>query len=53
MIDNQVAPSCRDAVRLIERLERDASVRIAILRDDELLEFTLQVDAPAEEKESS
>jgi S1-C subfamily serine protease len=42
MIDTQVAASCRDAVRLISRLERDAAARIAVLRGDELLEFTLQ-----------
>jgi serine protease Do len=46
MIDNQVAPSCRDAVRLIERLERDAEVRIAVLRNEELLEFMLKSDPP-------
>jgi S1-C subfamily serine protease len=53
MIDNQVTPSCRDAVRLIERLEHDADVRVAVLRDEELLEFTLKSDPPesvAEEK---
>ena len=42
MIDTQVAASCRDAVRLLDRLESDAAVRIAVLRGDELLEFTLQ-----------
>jgi serine protease Do len=46
MIDNQVSPSCRDALRLIERLERGAEVRIAVLRDEELLEFTLKSDSP-------
>jgi serine protease Do len=46
MIDNQVASSCRDAVRLIERLERDATVRVAILRGEELVEFTLKSDPP-------
>jgi serine protease Do len=46
MIDNQVTPSCRDAVHLIERLERDAELRLAVLRDDELLEFTLKSDPP-------
>jgi S1-C subfamily serine protease len=46
MIDNQVTPSCRDAVRLIERLERDAEVRIAVLRNEQLLEFTLKCDPP-------
>jgi serine protease Do len=42
MIDSQVAASCRDAVQLVERLEHDATVRIAALRDEEFLEFTLQ-----------
>ena len=42
MIDTQVASSCRDANRLIQRLEHDAAVRISVLRDEELLEFTLQ-----------
>jgi serine protease Do len=42
MVDTQVATSCRDAVRLLNRLESDASVRLAVLRDDALLEFTLK-----------
>jgi serine protease Do len=42
MIDAQVAASCRDAVRLLKRLETGATVRIAVLRGDELLEFTLK-----------
>ena len=41
MIDAQVASSCREAVRLIERLEHDAAVRLAVLRGEEFLEFTL------------
>jgi serine protease Do len=45
MIDGQVASSCRDAVRLVERLEHDAAVRIAVLRDEELLEFTLKTES--------
>jgi len=55
MIDNQVAPSCRDAVRLIERLEHDAAVRIAVLRDEQFLEFTLKVElaSVAEEEDHS
>jgi serine protease Do len=47
MIDNQVAPSRLDAVRLIERLEQDAAVRVAVLRDEQLLEFTLKVESPS------
>jgi serine protease Do len=42
MVDTQVATSCRDANRLLNRLESDAAVRIAVLRGDELLEFTLK-----------
>jgi serine protease Do len=53
MIDTQVASSCREAVQLLERLEHDATVRVAVLRGEEFLEFTLKADAPeppAEEK---
>jgi serine protease Do len=45
MIDAQVAASCREAVRLLQRLEHDASVRIAVLRDEQFLEFTLKADS--------
>jgi serine protease Do len=48
MIDGQVAASCRDAVQLVERLEHDATVRVAALRDEEFLEFTLKADAGIE-----
>ncbi len=41
MIDTQPAPSCREANRLTERLERDATLRLAVLREEQLLEFTL------------
>jgi serine protease Do len=54
MIDTQVTASCREANRLIERVERDAAVRIAVLRDEEFLEFTLKAepaDGATEEKE--
>jgi serine protease Do len=44
MIDTQVAASCREAARLLERLEHDASVRIAVLRDEQFLEFTLKAE---------
>ncbi len=53
MIDHQVAPSCRDAVRLIERLEHDASVRIAVLRENELVEVTLQASTTANSTEGT
>ena len=51
MIDTQVTASCRDTVRLLGRLERDAEVRIAVLRDREFLEFKLKAQAvePVEE----
>jgi S1-C subfamily serine protease len=42
MIDTQVAASRRDAVRLLNRLETGTAVRVAVLRGDELLEFTLK-----------
>jgi S1-C subfamily serine protease len=47
MIDSQVASSSRETSSLIERLEHDASVRLAVLRGDEFLEFTLTTK-PAE-----
>jgi serine protease Do len=40
-VDAQVAASCRDVVKRIERLERDAEVRLAVLRGEEFLEVTL------------
>jgi serine protease Do len=51
MIDTQVTASCRDTVRLLQRLDRDAEVRISVLRDEAFLEFKLKADsiAPAEE----
>jgi serine protease Do len=53
MIDSQVAASCRDANRLIERLEHDAVVRVAVLRDDDFLEFALKTERPAENVEEN
>ena len=46
MIDTQVASSCREASRLIERLEHDATVRLAVLRGEQFLEFTLTAKPP-------
>jgi S1-C subfamily serine protease len=40
-IDTQVASSCREAVRLVERQEHDAKVRVAVLRGEQFLEFEL------------
>ncbi len=48
MIDSQVASSCRETAGLVERLESNASVRVAVLRGDDFLEFTLST-RPAEE----
>jgi serine protease Do len=47
MIESQVASSCREANRLIERFEQDAAVRVAVLRDEQFLEFTLKAEATA------
>ena len=44
MVETQIASSCRDVHMLIQRFEEDAQVRIAVLRGDEFLEFTLSVD---------
>lgn len=41
MIDTQVVSSCRDANLLVERLEHDATVRLAALRGDDFVEMTL------------
>jgi serine protease Do len=56
MIDTQVVASCRDAGQLIERLEQDASVRMAALRGEQFVEFTLtakpaEVSPDAEKKQ--
>jgi serine protease Do len=42
MIDSQVASSCRQAIHSVERLERDATVRIGVLRGEQFLEVTLK-----------
>jgi S1-C subfamily serine protease len=52
MIDTQPAPSCREANRLAERLERDATLHLAVLREEQLLEFTLTTK-PAETSKDS
>jgi S1-C subfamily serine protease len=43
-INSQVAPSCREAVNLIERMEQDTEIRLAVLRDGEFVEVTMQAD---------
>jgi serine protease Do len=58
MINSQVASSRRQAVDLTERLERDAAVRIGVLRGEQFLEVALKTksaeatskDSPASEK---
>jgi S1-C subfamily serine protease len=44
MIDSHVTASCRDLVALIGRLERDAEVRVGVLRDEEFREVTLHAE---------
>jgi S1-C subfamily serine protease len=46
MVDSQVASSCRLVAQLIERLERDATVRLGILRGEQFLEITLKARPP-------
>jgi serine protease Do len=43
-VNAQVATSCRDTIKLIELLESDAEVRLAVLRGDEFIEVTIQTD---------
>jgi serine protease Do len=52
MINATVAASCRDAVGLLNRLESDANVRIAVLRGEELVEVSLSASSPEIEEES-
>jgi S1-C subfamily serine protease len=54
MIDTQPATSCREANRLAERLEHDATVRLAVLRDEQFLEFTLSAkpSEPSKDKDA-
>ncbi len=51
-IDSQVASSCTEANHLTERLERDATVRLAVLRDEQFLEFTLSTKPAESTKEN-
>ena len=41
MLGSQVITSRRQADEAIERFEQDAAVRVSVLRDDALVEFTL------------
>jgi serine protease Do len=52
MIDTQVAPSCRDAAQLVGRYEQDAAIRVAVLRGEAFLEFTLQLEPTTTSLES-
>ena len=45
MIDTQVAASCRDATELVGRYEQDVAIRVAVLRGEAFLEFTLRIEA--------
>ena len=45
MIDTYPATSCREAADIVGRYERDAELRVAVLRDEALLEFTLKARA--------
>jgi serine protease Do len=49
MLDTHVTTSCRDALELIQRFDRDAPLRVAVLRKGGFLEFKLQVEMPTEE----
>lgn len=46
-INTQVAASCRDALKLIERLETDAETHIAVLRGSDFMEFSLKAENAA------
>jgi serine protease Do len=50
-INAQVAASCRDALKLIERLENDAEVQVGVLRNNEFLEFTVAAQSPDADEE--
>jgi serine protease Do len=54
MVNGIVATSCRDAVGLLQRLESDATVRIAALRGEELIEVSLSSNSssPTEVEDS-
>jgi serine protease Do len=49
----QVAASCRDAAKLVERLESDAEVQLGVLRNSEFLEFTLTAKSDEAEKSTA
>jgi S1-C subfamily serine protease len=43
MIDGQVTASCQDVAELVGHYEHDVSVKVAVLRDESLRQFDLQV----------
>jgi serine protease Do len=49
MIDSHVTASCREAIELIARRERDAEVRISVLRNGAFLELKLRAESPPQE----
>jgi S1-C subfamily serine protease len=51
MIDSHVVTSRRQADEIIERYEQDTEIRVAVLRDEALLEFPLAVAATEEVEE--
>lgn len=53
MVDAYPTTSCREAAEIVGRIEAGASVRVAVLRGETLLEFTLSSAPPAESDESS
>lgn len=48
MLDSQVVTSIRQAEQLLQRYEFDAKVRVAVLRDNDLVETELQGDSETE-----
>jgi serine protease Do len=48
MFDIHVVTSIQEADKLLERYDHDASIRVTVLRGDELLEFSLQAGAGTE-----
>jgi S1-C subfamily serine protease len=44
-INAQVAASCREAAQLVERMESDAEVQLAVLRKEEFIEVTITREA--------
>jgi serine protease Do len=45
MLDSSVITSCRQAATIIEQFEHDATIRISVLRDDALLDYTISASA--------